>query len=198
MHKEVYKMCKNSSKVKTITFNKGSILSHSSATVLKYINLPGVDLLTPEVTQGIPDHLVIPSNTNIYDSYSLLIKYKGEDGCNTLNESEWFESETTVVEGVSMFVFNLIVRESTEFTSKNGNKYFFRVEYRMVLHTIPNSDPLTNTTGPYIIVKTPLPVIKHENVTYFSVNDAKKDIRSYRYNVATGNCKITYYKKTNN
>jgi hypothetical protein len=97
-----------------------------------------------------------------------------------------------------MFVFNLNVTESTEFTSKNGNKYFFRVEYLMVLHTIPNPDPLTNTTGPYIIVKTPLPVIKHENVTYFSVNDAKKDIRSYRYNVATGNCKITYYKKTNN
>jgi hypothetical protein len=188
-------MCKNSCKVKTIKFNKGTFLSHNTAAVTKYVNLPGLDQAAPEVVQNIPDLLVVPTRTDSNSSFALLIKYSGKN-CETLNESTWHESvtKTVQVEGTAtpMTVFNLNVRECTDYKSKKGIAYFLKVEYRARLYTIPNTDPLTNMLGPYIIVKTPKPTITDEHVTHFSVNGKKIDVQSYTYNVASGNCKIKY------
>ena len=187
-------MCKNSCKVKTIKFNKGTFLSHNTAAVTKYVNLPGLDQVAPEVV--IPDLLVVPTRTDSNSSFALLIKYIGKDDCETLNESIWYESvtKTVQVEGTAtpMTLFNLTVRECTDYKSKKGTAYFLKVEYRMRLHTIPNTDPLTNIIGPHIIVKNPIPSITDEHVTHFSVNGKKIDVQSYTYNVASGNCKIKY------
>lgn len=179
--------------LKLIRFNKGSIIRPETVAFNKFEPIPGVNSIPVKQQSLIPQTFVLPQKSDIATPSIYLVTYLGTGPANskTISNITWGSPRLVAPDGM-LVSFEGIMIERTEFETL-GNRCDLIVESYQKSFATPNPDN-SFTGADYVLLNTPAPQIRNQNVTYFSINSCRKKVLSYKYNVVSGECEIKYSK----